>query len=66
MAKLTIELEGADEDTLLRYNEIFTALIKTGGLSGVKNGKTIIHFDYEGTFRGIQLDYWPFRRRKKN
>ena len=64
MALLNINIEGADEETLKKYNEIFAALIRTGGLSGVKNGKTIIHFDHAGTFMGIQFDYWPFRRRK--
>jgi hypothetical protein len=65
MAILNIQVEGADEETLLKYNEIFTALMKVGGLTGVKNGKTIIHFDHTGTFMGVQLDYWPWRRRKK-
>lgn len=46
-----------------RFEEIFTALISSGGLSGVKGGKTIIHFDDQGVFRGVQLDYWPYRRR---
>lgn len=66
MAILSINIDGEDEEQLIKYNEIFSALLKTGGLSGVKNGKTIIHFNHEGDFMGIQLDYWPFRRRKKN
>lgn len=48
-----------------KYQEIFNALISSGGLSGVKGGKTIIHFDADGTFQGVQLDYWPYRRRKQ-
>lgn len=47
-----------------RYMEIFNALIRSGGLSGVKGGQTIIHFDAEGVFQGVQLSYWPYRRRK--
>lgn len=47
-----------------RYEEIFTALISSGGLDGVKGGKTIIHFDGEGNFMAVQLDYMPWRRRK--
>jgi len=65
MAILNINIENADEKTLIKYNEIFAALIKVGGLSGVKNGKTIIHFNHQGDFMGVQLDYWPYRRRKK-
>ncbi len=44
--------------------EIIGALIVSGGLTGVKGGKTIIHFDEVGIFRGIELDYWPWRRKK--
>ena len=59
-----LRIKGADKDETLRYIEIVNALLKVGGLSGVKNGSTIIHFDNNGTFRGVQLDYWPWRRRK--
>lgn len=45
--------------------EIFGALIVSGGLTGVKNGRTILHFDGSGVFQGVELDYWPYRRRKK-
>ena len=48
-----------------KYEEIISALIESGSLSGVKSGKTVIHFDSDGTFSGIELDYWPFRRRSK-
>lgn len=51
-----------DGDTA-RYEEIVTALIQAGALDGVKGGKAIIHFDDQGIFRGVQLDYWPFRKR---
>lgn len=53
----------ADEQ-LIKIQEIILALITSGGLTGVKGGKTIIHFDGEGHFQGIELDYWPYRRRK--
>ena len=59
--KLTIEVEN---EHLERFQEIFTALIRSGGLSGVKGGQTIIHFDADGIFQGVQLSYWPYRRRK--
>ena len=60
--KLTFE---ADSEQIDKATEIFTALIKSGGLWGVKGGKTIIHFDALGVFQGIELDYWPWRRRKE-
>lgn len=59
--KITIEVEA---EYGARYEEIFTALISSGGLSGVKAGQTIIHFDNYGEFRGIQLSYWPWSKRK--
>ena len=59
--KLTLEIEDEFEE---RYREIFNALIRSGGLSGVKGGQTIIHFDGDGVFVGVQLSYWPWRRRK--
>jgi len=46
-----------------KYQEILVALIASGGLSGVKGGQTILHFDKEGLFMGVQLSYWPWRRR---
>jgi len=65
MAILNINIEETDEKLIEKYKEILLALLKVGGLSGVKNGKTIIHFNHLGDFMGVQLDYWPWRRRKK-
>ena len=48
-----------------KVTEILTALVESGGLTGVKGGKTIIHFDGDGEFMGISLDYWPWRKRRK-
>jgi len=62
--KIKLEIEGVDPKEVERYQEILYALVKCGGLTGVKGGQTILHFDHEGTFQGIELDYWPFRRRK--
>lgn len=53
-------------EELIRYQAIIVALISCGGLSGVKGGQTIIHFDGEGNFQGVQLSYWPFRRRRNS
>lgn len=57
IGKITPELKD-------HFQEIFEALIISGGLTGVKGGSTIIHFDSEGNFMGINLNYWPWRRRK--
>lgn len=64
IGQIELRIENVSKDELLHYQEIIYALITCGGLSGVKNGKTIIHFDSEGQFRGIELDYWPWKRRK--
>lgn len=53
-----------DQYEVARIQEIFLALVSSGGLTGVRGGKTIIHFDAEGVFQGVELDYWPWRRRK--
>ncbi len=64
--KIELEIKNLEnfKDNKAKYEEIFEALISSGGLDGVKGGKTIIHFDQDTTFMGVQLDYWPWRRRK--
>ncbi len=59
-----IVIEGIEAEYVSRYTEIFGALIKSGGLTGVKGGKTILHFDADGIFMGVELSYWPWRKRK--
>lgn len=64
----TIEItlrEDFDLTKIEQTKEIFDALVRVGGLTGVRGGKTIIHFDGDGVFQQIQLDYVPFRRKKK-
>ena len=56
--------EDFDHSKIDQVKQIFNALISCGALTGVKGGKAVIHFDAEGVFQGIELDYWPFRRRK--
>lgn len=58
-------IEDYDEAQVQQVKEIFAALMLSGGLTGVRGGQTIIHFDAAGTFQGVQLSYWPFRRRAK-
>ncbi len=45
--------------------DILEALVTSGGLTGVKGGQTIIHFDAEGMFQKIELKYFPWVRRSK-
>ena len=61
--KNTENINPSDEQ-VEEYNEIITALITSGGLDGVRGGQTIIHFDQDGVFMGISLNYWPWRRKK--
>ena len=63
--KIEIKIEGATQEQMQKYTEILTVLISKGALDGVKGGKTILHFDGEGNFMGVQLDYMPWRRRKQ-
>lgn len=55
-------LSGVD---ILKIQEIVSALIVSGGLTGVKSGQTIIHYDSEGTFQSIELKYHPWIRRRQ-
>jgi hypothetical protein len=70
MQEITIRLKNTENigylkpEQIKNIQNILTALISSGGLTGVKGGKTIIHFDGLGNFRGVQLDYWPFVVRK--
>lgn len=61
---IQIELKGYTNEEIKKFEEIFKALIASGGLTGVKGGQTILHFDGEGVFMGIQLSYFPWRKRK--
>lgn len=65
--KLEISLENVgniSEEFKSRVEEIMTALIQSGGLSGVKSGRTIIHYDMAGNFQRIELNYCPWIKRK--
>lgn len=59
----TENINNLAQSDILRIQEIVSALVSTGGLTGVKGGQTIIHFDGVGTFQGVQISYWPFKRR---
>ena len=72
MQEITIKITNNENIGILNkeqvenIRQIILALIVSGGLTGVKGGKTILHFDEKGTFRGVQLDYWPYMVRKKS
>lgn len=66
MNKIVIDFsQDIKPEQINKYQEIFHALLRCGGLDGVKNGRTILHFDQEGNFMGIQFDYWPWKKRSK-
>lgn len=50
-------------DEIGKCHEIFVALLASGGMFGVKGGQTLLHFDKDGNFQGVQLSYWPWRKR---
>lgn len=58
----TENIQNLSKEQVAVYQEIMVALISSGGLSGVKGGQTIIHFDPKGNFMGVQLNYWPWKR----
>jgi len=63
MVNIELNIEGMSHEDMARVRQILIALVKTGGLFGVKGGQTILHFDETGKFRGVQLNYWPWRDR---
>ena len=60
---IKLDIEGLTEAETIKYQEILAVLISSGALN-LKNGKAMLHFDADGTFQGVQLDYWAFRRKK--
>lgn len=65
VGKIELNIEGVTKEETLRYQEIIAILISSGALR-LKNGSSVLHFDSEGVFQGVQLDYWAFRRRKES
>lgn len=54
-----------NEEELINIKRVVAALIESGSLTGVKQGKTIIHWNAKGNFMGVELSYWPFRNREE-
>jgi len=63
IGKIELSIEGITKEETLIIQEILFALISSGGLLRIKRGRTIIHFDEDGSFQGIELNYWPWRKR---
>ena len=60
----TENIDHLDDHAILKLTEIMEALVSSGGLTGVRGGSTSIHFDGKGVFQQIQLNYYPWKRRK--
>lgn len=57
-------LEDLDDTEYAKLEEILTVLVHKGALMGVKGGQTIIHFDNDSNFMGVQVDHRPWWRKK--
>jgi len=68
--RLQLEIKNTDnvgaltDEDIVHMEEILEALITSGGLTGVKGGRTIIHFDGKGDFQGVEHQHMTWRRRK--
>lgn len=63
--KLELDIDrDLDANEIERVKEVVSPLIKSGALFGVRGGKAIIHFDADGIFQGVELQYWPWRKRR--
>lgn len=63
IGRIQLDIEGVSKEDIAKYQEILVILISSGALK-LRNGKAMLHFDSDGTFQGVQLDYWAFKRRK--
>lgn len=63
IGKIELTMENVSKEETLKYQEILTVLISSGALS-LKNGSASLHFDSEGTFQGVELNYWAFKRKR--
>ena len=63
--KNTENLLNMTTSDVVEMQAILEALVSSGGLTGVKGGQTIIHFDADGVFQKIELKYFPWVRKTK-
>jgi hypothetical protein len=59
---ITFELEGLDDETVMRYHEMLDLIIRNGVLN-VKNGKVILNFDSQGVLQEMEFQVKKYRRR---
>lgn len=62
--KNTENIVDLDEKELKQIADIVEILVTKGCLTRIRGGSANIHFNGEGEFMGVQLDYWPWRKRK--
>lgn len=61
-----LNIMNASAEEFDKIHEIFQTLLDTGGLLGMKNGSTNIHFDSDGKFQAVKMEYFPWKRRGDN
>lgn len=61
----TENIDSLSDNQIEDIQDIFNALVASGGLTGVKGGQTILHFDGDGIFQKIELKYFPWSRRRQ-
>jgi hypothetical protein len=65
IGEIILQIQGDDQyelaERITKYEKIFRILIEKGALDGVKGGSSNIHFDGDGLFQGVQLNYWPYK-----
>jgi hypothetical protein len=68
--KITLDIKNLDnigdvsQLDIKKFSDIFSILVEKGALTGVRGGCAKLHFDGDGNFMGVELDYWPYRKRK--
>ena len=62
VGKIELKIENLSPTETLKYQEILTVLITSGALN-LRNGNATLHFDGQGVFQGVELDFWAFKRK---
>ena len=68
--RITLDIKNTENITELSESDIrdieqmVGAILQVGGFTGVRGGRTILHFDHNGTFQRVELSYIPWVRRK--
>lgn len=62
---IDLQVEGATEEQIQKYKEIFSILLRKGALDGIQAGSVNIHFDQNYVFQGIEFQYFPWKRKRE-